>query len=36
MLQAILKSKAYQLIVYNAQSVGKVIIGLETIGISNV
>ncbi|NOR28272.1 MAG: DUF541 domain-containing protein [Lutibacter sp.] len=34
--QDILKSKAYQLVVYNAQSAGKVIVGLEEIGISNV
>ena len=34
--QDILKSKAYQLVVYNAQSAGKVIVGLEAIGISNV
>jgi len=34
--QDILKSKAYQLVVYNAQSAGKVIAGLEEIGISNV
>lgn len=34
--QDILKSKAYQLVVYNAQSAGKAIVGLESIGISNV
>jgi hypothetical protein len=34
--QDILKSKSYQLIVYNAMSAGKVIVGLESIGISNV
>jgi len=34
--QDILKSKAYQLVVYNAESVGKVIVALESIGISNV
>ncbi len=34
--QDILKSKSYQLVVYNAQSAGKVIVGLESIGISNV
>lgn len=34
--QDILKSKAYQLVVYNAQSAGRVIVGLETIGVSNV
>ncbi len=32
----ILKSKSYQLIVYNAMSAGEVIVGLESIGISNV
>jgi hypothetical protein len=34
--QDILKSKSYQLIVYNAQSAGKVMVGLESVGISNV
>ncbi|WP_456379532.1 SIMPL domain-containing protein [Lutibacter sp.] len=34
--QDILKSKAYQLVVYNAQSAGRVIVGLEAIGVSNV
>lgn len=34
--QNVLKSKTYQLIVYDAVSVGKVLTGLESIGISNV
>ena len=32
----IMKDKAYELKVYNAQTAGKVIVGLEEIGISNV
>ena len=32
----VLKSKAYSLVVYDALSAGKVIVGLEEIGISNV
>ncbi|MDX1828735.1 MAG: SIMPL domain-containing protein [Lutibacter sp.] len=34
--QNVLKSKTYQLILYDAVSVGKVLTGLESIGISNV
>ncbi len=34
--QNVLKSKTYQLIVYDAVAVGKVLTGLESIGISNV
>ena len=34
--QDILKDKAFLLVIYNAQSAGKVIVGLEEIGISNV
>ena len=32
----VLKSKAYQLLVYDALTAGKVIVGLEEIGVSNV
>ena len=32
----VLKSKAYQLVVYDALTAGKVIVGLEEIGVSNV
>jgi len=34
--KSVLKSKTYQLMVYNAVSVGRVLTGLESIGISNV
>jgi len=34
--QDVLKSKSYSLVVYDAQTAGKVIVGLEDIGISNV